>query len=337
MTIILALVIFSILILVHEGGHFLAAKRAGIRVDEFAIGLGPALWQAKKGETTYSLRAFPLGGYNRMAGMEGADLDDPRGFNRQPLGKRMGVIAAGSGMNFLLAILLFIFAFMILGIPADINVVGRVEPDMPAARAGLQAGDKILQVDNTPVTTWRDMVQLIYERPEQKITLLLERDGRQQQVTLTTIKDPQAGVGMIGIGPTWERQGIGRSIILGLQQALEITRLIVLSLVQMVTGRVAAEVVGPVGIIQLVGQAATFGLANVLNFMAVLSLDLGLINLLPVPALDGSRLVFLGLEGVRGRPINPEKENFVHLIGFALLMGLLILITYNDLVRIFSS
>jgi regulator of sigma E protease len=335
-TIILALVIFSILIMVHEGGHFLAAKKAGIKVEEFAIGMGPAIWQVKKGETVYSLRAFPLGGFNRMAGMEGPDLDDPRGFNRQPLLKRMGVIAAGSGMNFLLAVLIFIFVFMVLGIPADINVIGRVEPGMPAARAGLQPGDKILMVDNTPVNSWRDLVHQIYQHPGEEIILTIERDGRQQRVTLTTIRDPQSGVGMIGIGPTWERQGLWTSIILGLRQAYEITRLIILSLVQMVTGKVAPEVVGPVGIIQLVGQAATYGLANVLNFMAVLSLDLGLINLLPIPALDGSRLVFLSLEAVRGRPISAEKENLIHLIGFALLMGLLILITYHDLIRIFS-
>ncbi|BCV21125.1 RIP metalloprotease RseP [Moorella sp. Hama-1] len=336
MTIILALIMFSVLVLVHEGGHFLAAKRAGIKVEEFAIGMGPALMQGKKGETTYSLRAFPLGGFNRMAGMEGPDLDDPRGFNRQPVYKRMVVIGAGSGMNFLLALVLFIMVFMVLGIPADVNVVGRVEPGMPAAQAGLSPGDRILQVNNTPVSTWREMVDLINKHPGEKLTLLVERGGQQRQVTLTSTRDPQSGVGLIGIGPTWERQGLWRSITLGTRQAVEITRLIILSLVQMVTGKVAAEVVGPVGIVQLVGQAATYGLANVLSFMAVLSLDLGIINLLPVPALDGSRLVFLGLEAVRGRPINPEKENFIHLIGFALLMGLLILITYQDLIRIFS-
>ncbi|WP_338834764.1 hypothetical protein MHLNE_10680 [Moorella humiferrea] len=336
MTIILALIVFSILIIVHEGGHFLAAKRAGIKVEEFAVGMGPAIWQKKKGETVYSLRAFPLGGYNRMAGMEGPDLDDPRGFNRQPLFKRMTVIAAGSGMNFLLAILIFVFVFMVIGIPADINVIGRVEPGMPAAQAGLRPGDKVLEVAGTPVSTWREMVQVIYRHPDEKITMVIEREGRQQQITLTTIKDPQTGYGMVGIGPSWQRQGLWTSINLGLRQAYEVTRLIILSLLEIITGRAAPEVVGPVGIIQMVGQAAAYGLANVLNFMAVLSLDLGLINLLPIPALDGSRLVFLVLEGLRGRPISAEKENLIHLIGFALLMGLLILITYQDLIRIFS-
>lgn len=336
MTIILALIIFSILVLVHEGGHFLAAKRAGMRVDEFAIGMGPTLWKFKKGETVYSLRAFPLGGFNRIAGMEGPEVSDPRGFNRQPLSKRMGVIAAGSGMNFLLAILLFILTFMVLGLPADRNVIGRVEPGMPAAQAGLKPGDKVLMINDIPVNSWSGMVELINQHPEAEISLLIERQGQQRRLTLTTTKDPDTGVGLIGIGPVWERQGLWRSITLGFRQSVAITVLIITSLVQMVTGQVAPDVVGPVGIVQLVGQAATFGLANVMTFMAVLSVNLGLINLLPIPALDGSRLVFLSIEAIRGRPINPEKENFIHLIGFALLIGLLILITYQDLIRIFG-
>ncbi len=334
MSIILALLVFSVLIVVHEGGHFLAAKRAGIRVDEFAVGMGPALWQFKKGETVYSLRAFPLGGYNRIAGMEGPETSDPRGFNRQPLFKRMGVIAAGSGMNFLLAVVLFILTYMVLGVPADYNIIGRVEPGKPAAAAGLQPGDRVLAINNISVDSWTQMVELINSHPETEISLLIERQGQREEVTVTTIKDPQSGVGLIGIGPSWERQGFWRSIIMGFRQSIAITVLIIVSLVQMVTGQVPADVVGPVGIVQLVGEAATFGLANLLIFTAVLSVNLGLINLLPIPALDGSRLVFLSIEGIRGRPIEPEKENFIHLIGFALLFGLLIIITYQDIMRI---
>lgn len=336
MTIILAVLIFSILVLVHEGGHFLAAKRAGIKVEEFAIGMGPALWQFEKGETVYSLRAFPLGGYNRISGMEGLETNDLRGFNSQPLSKRMGVIAAGSGMNFVLAIFLFILTFMVLGLPADRNIIGRVEPGKPAAQVGLEPGDRVLAINDISVSNWSEMVELINQHPETKISLLIEREGQQKTVTLNTIKDPGSGVGLIGIGPVWEKQGFWRSIIMGFQQSFVITILIISSLAQMITGQLAPDVVGPVGIVQLVGQAATFGLANILIFTAVLSVNLGLINLLPIPALDGSRLVFLTIEGIRGRPINPEKENFIHFIGFALLIGLLILITYQDIIRIFS-
>jgi len=334
MTILIALIIFSVLVMVHEAGHFLAAKKAGIKVEEFAIGLGPVIWKTQKGETVYSVRAFPLGGFNRMAGMEGPSNDEPRGFNRQPLHKRMGVIAAGSCMNFLLAIVLFIITFMVLGIPVDRNVIGKVEPGMPAARAGLMAGDKIVQINDITVNSWMEMVEVINRHPEEEISLLVERNDKKWEVTLTTKRDPERGVGIIGIGPTWERQGFWRSITLGFKQSLAITLLIISSLFQMITGQVAPDIVGPVGIVQLVGQAATFGLANVLSFTALLSVNLGLINLLPIPALDGSRLIFLAFEGIRGRPVNAEKENFIHLIGFTMLIGLLVLITYKDILRL---
>ncbi|MGI9952019.1 RIP metalloprotease RseP [Moorellaceae bacterium AZ2] len=336
MTIVWALFVFSLLIVAHELGHFLVAKRAGIKVEEFAIGMGPALAQFKRGETLYSLRMLPLGGFNRMAGMEGQDQDEPRGFNRQPVPVRMAVIAAGSGMNFLLAVALFIFVFMVLGIPVDKNIIGRVEPGRPAASAGLQPGDRVISINGVPVDSWTAMVREINQRPEEDLTLEIEREGQRMTVSVRSERDPGTGVGLIGIGPSWERQGLWRSLYLGFSQAVRITAAIVVSLIEMLTGKVAPDVVGPVGIVQMVGQAASFGLANVLSFTAVLSLDLGLINLLPIPALDGSRLVFLTWEGIRGRPIDPAKENIIHLIGFALLMGLLLLITYRDLIRLFS-
>lgn len=336
MSILWSLLIFSLLILVHELGHFLVAKRVGIRVEEFALGMGPVIARVKCGETVYSLRAFPLGGFNRMAGMEERDKDDPRGFNRQPVTTRMAVIVAGSGMNFLLAVLLFIFVFMIIGIPVDKNIVGHVEPGRPAALAGIKAGDKIIAIDGVTVNSWSDIVQEIYRRPEQDITLEIERQGERFKITVRSERDPHSGVGLIGIGPSWERQGLFKSVRLGFSQAVAVTGMILMSLLEMVIGRTAPEIVGPVGIVQLVSQAASLGWINVLNFTAVLSLDLGLINLLPIPALDGSRLAFLIWEGLRGRPIDPAKENFIHLIGFALLMGLLLLITYQDLIRLFG-
>ncbi|SMB95519.1 site-2 protease. Metallo peptidase. MEROPS family M50B [Thermanaeromonas toyohensis ToBE] len=334
MSILWSLLVFSLLILAHELGHFLVAKRVGIRVEEFALGMGPVIARVKRGETVYSLRAFPLGGFNRMAGMEEKDADDPRGFNRQPVTARMAVIAAGSGMNFLLAIFLFIFVFMVIGLPVDKNIVGRVEPGRPAALAGIKPGDKIVAIEGVAVNSWSDIVQEIYRRPEQDITLEIERQGERLKVVVRSERDPHSGVGLIGIGPSWERQGLLKSVRLGFSQAVAVTGMILMSLIEMITGKTAPEIVGPVGIVQLVSQAASFGWINVLNFTAVLSLDLGLINLLPIPALDGSRLTFLIWEGLRGRPIDPAKENFIHLIGFALLMGLLLLITYQDLVRL---
>ncbi|HBT47789.1 MAG TPA: RIP metalloprotease RseP [Peptococcaceae bacterium] len=336
MTLLWALIVFSLLIVAHELGHFLVAKRAGIKVEEFAIGMGPALVQFKRGETVYSLRALPLGGFNRMAGMEGDNQDDPRGFNRKPVSVRMAVIAAGSLMNFLLAVALFIFVFMVLGIPVDKNIIGRVEAGRPAAAAGLQPGDRVISINGVPVDSWTDMVREINRRPEETLILEIERAGQRMALSVQSERDPSTGVGLIGIRPSWERQGFLRSLHLGFSQAVTITAAIVISIIEMITGEIAPDVVGPVGIIQMVGEAASFGLANVLSFTAVLSLNLGLINLLPIPALDGSRLIFLTWEGLRGRPLDPSKENIIHLIGFALLMGLLLLITYRDILRLFG-
>lgn len=335
-TLLVAVIIFGLLIVTHELGHFMVAKMVGIRVHEFSIGMGPVVLSTRKGETVYSLRAFPIGGFNRMAGMEPGDLEDERGFNKKSVGQRMAVIVAGSAMNFLLAIFLFIFVFMGIGVPSNTTVVGGVLPGRPAEQAGLQRGDRILAVAGQEVDNWRELVEIIHRSPGKPLNLLVERAGKQMQFTVTPEMDPQSKVGLIGIEQMWKQLGFFSSILRGIQQALAVGVLILTSLVQMVTGQVPAEVAGPIGIVQLAGEAARLGLASVLDFAGLLSLNLGIINLFPIPALDGSRLIFLGVEGVRGRPVNPERENFIHLIGFALLILLMIVITYQDLLRIFG-
>ncbi|KKM11804.1 peptidase [Clostridiales bacterium PH28_bin88] len=335
-TLLVAVIIFGLLIVTHELGHFMVAKMVGIRVHEFSIGMGPVVLSTRKGETVYSLRAFPIGGFNRMAGMEPGDLEDERGFNKKSVGQRMAVIVAGSAMNFLLAIFLFIFVFMGIGVPSNTTVVGGVLPGRPAEQAGLQRGDRILAVAGQEVDNWRELVEIIHRSPGKPLNLLVERAGKQMQFTVTPEMDPQSKVGLIGIEQMWKQLGFFSSILRGIQQALAVGVLILTSLVQMVTGQVPAEVAGPIGIVQLAGEAARLGLASVLDFAGLLSLNLGIINLFPIPALDGSRLIFLGVEGVRGRPVDPERENFIHLIGFALLILLMIVITYQDLLRIFG-
>ena len=335
-TLLVAVIIFGLLIVTHELGHFMVAKMVGIRVHEFSIGMGPVVLSTRKGETVYSLRAFPIGGFNRMAGMEPGDLEDERGFNKKSVGQRMAVIVAGSAMNFLLAIFLFIFVFMGIGVPSNTTVVGGLLPGRPAEQAGLQRGDRILAVAGQEVDNWRELVEIIHRSPGKPLNLLVERAGKQMQFTVTPEMDPQSKVGLIGIEQMWKQLGFFSSILRGIQQAMAVGVLILTSLVQMVTGQVPAEVAGPIGIVQLAGEAARLGLASVLDFAGLLSLNLGIINLFPIPALDGSRLIFLGVEGVRGRPVNPERENFIHLIGFALLILLMIVITYQDLLRIFG-
>lgn len=334
MTIILAILVFGLLILVHELGHFIVAKWVGIRVYEFAIGMGPLLFKKEHGGTKYSLRLFPIGGFNKMAGMEPGDEDNPSGFNKKSLWQRTAVIAAGSAMNILLALVLFIFVFAVLGVPSQKNIVGEVSANSPAAQAGIKAGDMITAIDGTKVETWNEMVDLIHQKPGETISLTVERDEKGFTVYTKPVLDSENKVGLIGIKQSRERSGLIESIVLGVRNTVAITVAIISGLVQMITGRIPAEVAGPVGIVGILGNVAQFGLANILNFQGLLSLNLGLINLFPIPALDGSRLVFLAIEGLRGKPVDPQKENLIHLVGFALLIMLMLFITYQDILRL---
>lgn len=339
MSILISIIIFGALIFVHELGHFTVAKINDVRVDEFALGMGPKIAGIKKGETLYSLRAFPLGGFVRMAGMEPGEEedDDPRGFNKKTVLQRAAVIFAGPFMNFVMALFLFIMVFMVMGVPSNVNVIGQVIPDNPAAQAGLRDGDRIVAIEGKEVNTWMELVTTIHTHPGKEIRVTFVRDQKEQTVSMVTEIDPQSGQGRIGIMQSWEKKGFFASIALGMRQAYEFTKLLIVALGQMITGMVAPEVAGPVGVVQMVGEVARFGIASLLTFAGILSINLGVINLFPIPALDGSHLVFLGLEGLRGRPIDPAKQNMIHLVGFALLMILMVVITYQDILRLFAN
>lgn len=334
MTIIITVLILGLLILAHELGHLLAAKAVGIKVHEFAIGLGPKILGFQGTETLYTLRAFPIGGFNRMAGMEPGDEDAIRGFNTKSVGQRSLVIAAGGLMNFVLAIVLFIIVFMGIGIPSDENIVGGVIENSPAAQAGIMPGDRIIAINEQKTSSWTELTSIIHNSPNEEVKLTILRENQEITVNLIPKFDPQYQVGLIGIERPWEKQGLVDSVVLGVKQAIGVTVLIIKSLVEMIIGKIPAEVAGPVGMVELVDQAVEFGLPNVLNFAAILSLNLGLINLLPFPALDGSRLLFLGIEKLRGEPLQPEKENFIHFIGFVVLMALMLIVTYQDIIRL---
>jgi len=336
LTIVLSLVILSLLILVHEWGHFLAAKKAGIQVYEFSIGMGPAIISRTLGETKYLIRLLPIGGYVKMAGMEPGDENNPRGFNKKSLFQRAAVVSAGSLMNFLLAIVLFVFVFTVIGIPSASNVVGEVMADSPAAEAGLRPGDKILVIDGRKVNNWNDLVGIIHKNPGKRLEMIVQRDNSKFTVNIVPYLDSERNVGLIGIKQSVEKQNLLNSIYLGISNALNIIFMIFWGFIRMIIGEIPAEVAGPVGIVTIIGDVARFGLANILNFTAVLSLNLGLINLFPIPALDGSRLLFIFVEWLRGKPIDPQKENFIHFIGFAILILIMLIITYQDIIRIFG-
>lgn len=344
LTFIASVFVFGLLIFFHEFGHFIVAKLVGIKVHEFSLGFGPKLLAIPRGETSYNLRVFPLGGFVRMAGMDpNEELDENelgRGFNRKTVGQRVAVIFAGPFMNFFLAALLFAVVFAYQGQPVASNGtgIGDVNPGYPAQIAGLAAGDMIVAVDGIPVGEWNELVNIINERPEKDITVVVLRNGSELQFELTAVK-AEDGRGLIGIYPAEEYLEVGslQAIALGIEWTGRFTILILDFVSNMIFGQTPADVGGPVRVVSEIGKAAEIGFVILLKLAAILSINLGLFNLFPIPALDGSRILFLAWEKIRRRPVDPVKENFIHLVGFGLLLLLMVIITYNDILQVFIA
>ncbi|NLZ93732.1 MAG: RIP metalloprotease RseP [Firmicutes bacterium] len=338
LTLIASVIFFGVLIFFHELGHFLVAKKVGVGVIEFAIGFGPRIYKREAGDTVYSVRAFPLGGFVRLVGEDPEDetVEQENSFQMKSVWQRFVVIAAGPLMNFLLAVILFFFIyFAFLGVPVyDSTVLGEVLPNGVAAEAGLQPGDRIVSIAGEEVEDWHELVTLIHNNPEQQIEIVYERNQERIAVTVIPARDAETGEGRIGIGVQTRLYSFLPAVKMGIDQTFWFIRFMASSLVQMVSGRMAPDIVGPVGIISLVGEVARTGIMNLLSLAAIISLNLGFLNLLPIPALDGSRLLFLLIEGVRGRPVDPQKESLIHFIGFTVLILLTVVIAYKDLVRL---
>lgn len=340
---VLAIVlVFGGLVTIHELGHFLMAKRAGVRVDEFAVGFGPRLAGWRRGETVYNLRAIPLGGFVRMAGMypdpEGEPVPPGRGFNDKTVLQRAAIVMAGPLVNILLAAVLFVIALSAIGMPQVLLQVQQVQPGKPAAAAGLRPGDRIVAVDGVRLTDWSDMKRRVAASPGRALVFLVERAGRRITLHLTPERAP-SGEGFAGISPAvgFRRVGLAQAIPLGLSHTAQTVAGTVIGLIGALRGVPGAEIGGPVLIGKGISDAARMGLWYVLMLSADLSAALGLFNLFPIPALDGSRLAFLGFEAVRGRPVDPEKENMIHFLGFTFLILVMLGVTYRDIVRLISG
>lgn len=340
-TLFATVVVLGGLIFVHELGHFVVAKLSGVHVYEFAIGFGPRLVGFRKRDTEYSLRAFPLGGFVRMAGMhpEEEDLQGiPRDqqFLHRPLLARMAIIFAGPLANLLLAVALFALLFAVIGVASPTLNVASVEEGLPAAKAGIAPGDEIIAIDNIPVNTWDELVQKVQSSPGQELLLTIRRGGQERPLSVIPI-DSGEGRGLIGIRPqlVYTKYSFVQSIAMGLDWTGQVVGAFFTALGDLVRGQGAGEIIGPVGIGMEIGEATRSGLPNLVLLAGLLSINLGLINLLPIPALDGSRLMFLTLEALRGRPMDPDKEGVIHLVGFALMLALLVIISVRDVIRIF--
>lgn len=337
LTFIASVFVFGMLVIFHEFGHFSIAKLVGIKVHEFSLGFGPKLFGIPKGETSYNLRALPLGGFVRMAGMDPneEEADDERGFNKKTVGQRVAVIFAGPLMNFILAVALWAFVFMFQGIQVGTTEIEAVIPGSPAEKAGIVAGDKIVAV-NGEYLEWEKIVTRISERPEERIAVTISRDGIEKQYDIDTYRD-ENGQGKIGVKSvySYRKMGLIPSLALGLETTGRITVTILDFIAKMIFGQVPAELGGPVRVVSEIGKAAQVGFFFLLELSAFLSINLGLFNLFPIPALDGSRILFLAWEKIGGRPVDPVKENYIHLVGLGLLLLLMVVITYNDILQLY--
>ncbi len=344
-SIISFLVVIVVLILAHELGHFVTARASRVKVDEAGLGFPPRLFSIRRGETLYSLNAIPLGGFVKMAGEE--DPKMPGSLAGKSIGTRLLVLSAGSLMNFLLPLLLFSIAFMI---PHDLAMgqvmVEEVAPDSPAARVGIRPGDTLLSVNKKPVSNNGDLYRYIQLNLGREIIILVQHsDLTTESVRIIPRWEPPENEGAIGVAisnsnptiisrhyPFW------KAIPLGVSACIETFVLFKNGIVSMIIGSAPVALAGPVGIAQLTGEVAKAGISPLLEFAAFLSINLAIINLFPLPALDGGRIAFVLLEWVRrGRRIAPKAEGLVHLIGFGLLMAFILAITYQDIMRIING
>ncbi|MCI0698274.1 RIP metalloprotease RseP [candidate division KSB1 bacterium] len=338
--------VLGLLVFVHELGHFLAAKWAGIRVERFSLGFPPRMIGKKIGDTDYCISWIPLGGYVKMAGMIDESMDtkvegQPWEFMSKPVWKRVIVIAAGPVMNVLLTLVFFTALYFAYGLPQVTNepVVAQVIDDSPAATIGLLANDRILSVNGQPVETWEQLTLLIHASPEKEIALAWERQGERLQATVVPRRDSLDQKGRIGIGPKVEirEAGVGESFVAACGRSWFLTREIGKFIGRLFSGResVREGLAGPMQIMKMAGQYAREGLAEVVNFVAVISLQLALLNILPIPALDGGHLVFLGIEAILRRPVSVRARVIVQQVGMALLLALMVFIFINDFQKIF--
>lgn len=418
-TIIAFILMFGLLVFVHEFGHLIFAKRAGMLAREFAIGFGPKIFMFTKNETLYTIRLLPIGGYVRVAGddpeiveirpghhiglefnedgkvdkiivnnkskhpnareievsfcdldhqlkIEGYEPGDEeeqeklsfkvdrkaffvmdemetqiapydRQFASKSVGKRAMQLFAGPMMNFLLAIVIFFILGAIQGVPSNEAFVGEIVPDSPAEEAGFKTGDKIVLIDGQSITSWEEFTTIVRDHPGDELTMTVEREGATEQLHVVPkeVEIEDTTIGQIGIGAKYEKSLL-KSVQFGFTYTYEVSTLIFKSLGMLITGQYSLDMLaGPVGIYDLTDQVVKTGFMNFLMWTAILSVNLGVVNLLPLPALDGGRLLFVGIEAIRGKPIDPQKEGLVHVIGFLLLMLLMIVVTWNDIQRLF--
>ena len=337
MYVLLALLLLGVLIIAHEAGHFWAARACGIEVQEFAMGMGPVLakWKSKRG-TRFSLRLLPIGGFCQFYG-EDEEKSDPRAFGNQALWKRALTVASGPLMNFIVALLVVVLYLSALGIWSVVPRVEAVEPH--AAQAGLMAGDTLLAVNGVPVEGTDNVLTAIASSAGEPVTLSVRRGSNTQDIVIEPFYDEEVSRWRVGFTFAQERVRVPltQSVPFSVSYNAESVQLIVKTLKNLVfKGEGVDEVTGPVGTVYVIQEVTQQGGIDIyLELLALISVNLGVMNLLPIPGLDGSRLLFLLAEAVRRKPVRQELEGAIHAAGFILLMGLMLVLTYKDIMQIF--
>ncbi|MBK8574858.1 MAG: RIP metalloprotease RseP [Elusimicrobia bacterium] len=338
---------FGIVVFVHEFGHFIVAKKSGVRVDRFSFGLGPELFGFQWGETRYCVAWIPLGGEVRMAGeMEpGGDpgaVKDSREFYAKPWYRRIPIVVAGPAMNYVLSYCLFSFVFLLWGQPKPSlePVVGELVDAYPAQRAGLMTGDRIQSVNETPVTTWAEVADKIHLNPETPVRLSVMRNGGTVlDFVVTPVRAPTSGQGLIGISPIvlYASLPLGDALVAGAQQTVFWTKHTLTYLGDKIVNREKPELSGPIGIANIISKSTQSGIQDYLFLIALISLGIGLFNLFPIPMLDGGHLVFFLWEGIFRKPVSRRVVQAANMVGLSLLLGILVFATFSDVQRLRSK
>jgi regulator of sigma E protease len=334
-------------VLVHEFGHFIAARKVGVRVEKFSIGFGPKLFSIKKGETEYLISAIPLGGYVKMAGDEpGENVKGEKWeFLSRSVFDRFKIIFAGPVLNYIAAFLIFSIIFM-FGSPTMTTDVGSLLKGYPAEAQGILVGDKVMAVDGRDVKYWEDMTELIHNHRSGVMKLLINRDGKIFEKEITPVmrqtKDifgKEVNMALVGIAPSQKienvRYGVIESFYMGFKKLMQLTYMTYKALWSIIAGRLSfrESMTGPIGIFVITGQAAKLGLIYILHLMGILSASLAIFNLLPLPVLDGGHILFLIIERFRGKPLSLKTQEAIANVGISLLILLAVFIFYNDMAK----
>lgn len=344
------LIVLGVLVFVHEFGHYIVARLCGVQVQTFSLGFGPRLFARKWGPTEYCISAIPLGGYVRLLGDDPKEEISPeerdRSFLAQNVKKKIAIVVAGPLFNLLLALVIFVGVFM-AGVPSLTSDVGEVQPSSAAAEAGMKPGDRIVEIEGKPINQWEEIRETLQKSGGKELPFVVEREGQKINLKVTPMmKETQDVLGdshqlwLIGILPkgthTIKQYDPLTAAMMGAKRTWEMITLNVLGIFRLIQGKISSDTIGgPILIAQMAGQQANEGALNVVLFIAVLSINLGIINLFPIPILDGGHLAFFIAEGMMGHPLSLKTREIAQQVGLFIIISLMVFAFYNDIMRLF--